>query len=134
VGAARSRANGGSGTSGEELQTAPPCKSPSHCRKVSCEPNLASERLLTPAEGLSQLGRNTREYGHAIMYFFRPRPFSRKLLKNNTPGTRFLNACPKSAEMLNYNCNYNVIRKNRAFRHPYAHNLLGINNLTSKFQ
>jgi hypothetical protein len=56
------------------------------------------------------------------------------LLKNNTPETRFLNACPKSAEMLNYNCNYNAIRKNRAFGHPCAHNLPGINKMTSKFK
>jgi hypothetical protein len=104
------------------------------CSNVSCEPNLACERFLTPVERLCPLGRHTREYGHAIMYFFRPRPVSRKFLKNNTPGTRFLNACPKSAEMLNYNCNYNAIRKNRGFRHPYAHNLLGVNNLTSKFE
>jgi hypothetical protein len=84
---------------GEEVQRAPLCKSPSHCRKVSCEPNLAFQRLLTPAERLRQLGRNTREHGHAIMYFFRPRPVSRKLLKNNTSATRFLNASLKSAEM-----------------------------------
>jgi hypothetical protein len=69
------------------------------CRKVSCELNLAFQRLLTPVERLCQLGRNTREYGNAIMYFFRRRPVSRKFLKNNTPGTRFLNACLKSAEM-----------------------------------
>jgi hypothetical protein len=71
----------------------------SYCSIVSCELNLACQRLLMPVERLCQLGRNTREYGHAIMYSFRPRPVSRKFLKNNTPATRFLNACPKSAEM-----------------------------------
>jgi hypothetical protein len=84
---------------GEEVQRAPMCKSPSHCRIVGCEPNLAFQPLLTPVEPLCQLGRNAREHGHAIMCFFRPRPVSRKFMKNNTPATRFLNACPKSAEM-----------------------------------
>jgi hypothetical protein len=69
------------------------------CSNVSCEPNLTCERFLTPVDRLCQLGRNTREYGNSIMYFFRRRPVLRKFLKNNTPGTRFLNACPKSAEM-----------------------------------